>query len=142
LGEDTKASSGEDLYPLIEEAHRFLSQLLPSTASNLRRVGGEFDLERNLRIQEALFREDLVWLNRSYSPLQMDLMVFVAVALSLERAGEVEAELRSSLGGDLDPKLMRRLKAVDLYRSQAMQLLHRLSGDLESLPKREFVFHY
>jgi hypothetical protein len=60
----------------------------------------------------------------------------------LESAGEVETELRGALEGDLDPKVMRRLKAVGLYREQAVQLLHRLSGDLESLSKREFVFHY
>ena len=143
LGEDAKTpGGGDDPYPLIEEAHRLLSQLLPSTASNLRRVGGEFDLERNLRIQEALFREDLLWLNRGYSPKQMDLMVFVAVALSLENAGEVESELRDSLEADLDPKVMRRLKAVDFYRAQAVQLLQRLSRELDSIPKGEFAFHY
>lgn len=142
LGEDAKTLGEDDPYTLIEEAHRFLSRLLPSTASNLRRVAVEFDLERNLRVQQALFREDLVWLNRGYSPRQMDLMVFVAVALSLESAGEVESELHRSLEGDLDPKVMRRLKAVSLYQSQAVQMLHRLSRDLESIPKQEFGFHY
>jgi hypothetical protein len=64
------------------------------------------------------------------------------VALSLESAGEVESELHRSLEGDLDPKVMRRLKAVSLYQSQAVQMLHRLSRDLESIPKQEFGFHY
>jgi hypothetical protein len=143
LEEDTKAlGTVDDAYPLIEEAHRFLSRLVPTTATHLRLVAAEFDLERNLRIQQALFREDLVWLNRGYSPKQMDLMVFIVVALSLEEAGEVKAELRGSLDDNLDPKVMSRLKAVDLYQSQAVAMLRRLSRDLESIPDREFRFHY
>ena len=142
LEEDAKAFGTNDVYPLIEEAQRFLSRLQPTTAAHLRLVAAEFDLERNLRIQQALFREDLVWLNRGYSPKQMDLMVFITVALSLESAGEVRTELRRSLDDDLDPKVMRRMKAVDRYQSQAVAMLRRMSSELESVPNREFRFHY
>jgi hypothetical protein len=143
LGEDAKAfGTGDDPYPLIEEAQRFLSRLPPTTAAHLRLVAAEFDMERNLRIQQALFREDLVWLNRGYSPKQMDLMVFIAVALSLESAGEVKTDLRRSLDDNLDPKVVSRLKAVDLYQSQAVAMLRRLSRELESIPNRELRFHY
>jgi hypothetical protein len=143
LGADANAlGKGDDAYPLIEEAHRFLSRLVPSTATHLRLVAAEFDLERNLRIQQALFREDLQWLNRGYSQKQMDLMVFIAVALSLEKAGEVKTALRSSLDDNLDPSVMSRLKAVELYQSQAVAMLRRLSRELENMPNRELRFHY
>jgi hypothetical protein len=143
VGADAKNfGSGDDPYPFIEEAQRYLSRLLSTTAGHLRLVSAEFDVERSLRIQEALFREDLVWLNRGYSPKQMDLMVFITVALSLETTGEVRDELRRSLDDNLDPKVMRRLKAVELYQSQAVAMLRRLSRELETLPNREFRFHY
>ena len=143
LEEDAKAfGTGDEVYPFIEEAQRYLSRLLPTTASHLRLVAAEFELERNLRIQQALFREDLVWLNRGYSQKQMDLMVFIAVALSLESAGEVKSELRRSHDDNLDPRVMSRLKAVDLYQSQAVAMLRRLSSELESISSNDFRFHY
>jgi hypothetical protein len=133
---------GIDPRPLIEKAHVLLSRLQPATAANLRGVAAEFDLERNLRIQQALFREDLVWMNRGYSARQMDLMIFVTVALSLESAGKLESELRRSLNQNLDPKVMRRLKAIDLYMSQAVALLQRLSRELDDIPNHELRFYY
>jgi hypothetical protein len=131
-----------EIRPFIEEAREILSKLLPTTAVHLRRAGEEFDLERNLRIQESLFREDLEWLNRGYSERQIDLMVFVAVASSLERIGDVESALCRTLDENLDPDAMRKLKSVALYRTQAIALLRRLSSELDDVSGEELRFHY
>lgn len=134
--------SGADPCLLRKQAQDFVSKLAPGTAESLQKISAEFDLERNLRIQQALFREDLNWMQRGYSDRQIDLMVFVAVALSLERAKELEVELREAMKEKPESNIARRLESVVLYQSQALTMLHRMSQDLENVRDYELKFYY
>jgi len=105
-------------------------------------VAHDFDVERNLRIQQALFREDLIWQARGFTERQIDLMVYIAVALSFDRAGRLVEELRLSLGQKQDPRLEQRIDAVNLYRAQALLLLSQVSTRLQNLPDNELKFYF
>ncbi len=134
--------SGADPCPVLEQASHLMSRLAPSTAASLQKISGEFQLERSLRVQQALFREDLSWMQRGYSARQIDLMVFIAVALSLERANASAVELQRVMETKHEPKIARRLDALDLYQRQAMSMLLRLSRELEDLRDDEIRFYY
>ncbi len=134
--------SGVDPCPILEQASHLMSRLAPSTAASLRKISGEFQLERSLRVQQALFREDLSWMQRGYSARQIDLMVFIAVALSLKRANASAVELQRVIETKPEPKIARRLDALDLYQRQAMSMLLRLSRELEDLRDDEIKFYY
>ncbi len=128
--------------PLLDQAHDFLARMETSTAEHLRVAAAEFDVERNLRVQQSLFREDLVWMRRGYSQQQLDLMVFVAIALSLERSVEREAALRDEFVQSPEPKTMKRLQNIVRYQTQALALLDRLAPQLRQVPERVLAFNY
>ena len=138
----TSLASATDPCPLLEQAQAFVPRLTRSAAEYARKVGAGFDPERSLRIQEALLREDLVWLSRGFSRQQIDLMVFVSVALSLEQADELSRELQRSFAATGDPNDQLRIKRVDLYQSEALNLLEELSTSLRSMPESELKFHF
>jgi hypothetical protein len=127
---------------LVDQAHDFLTRMAPSTAEHLRVAAAEFDVERNMRVQQALFREDLVWMRRGYSQQQLDLMVFVAIALSLELSVEREAALRDEFVENPEPKTMKRLQNIVRYQTQAVDLLARLAPQLRQIPERVLAFNY
>jgi hypothetical protein len=131
-----------DPCPLLEQANRLMPRLTRSAAEYARKVSAGFDPERSLRIQEALLREDLVWLSRGFSRQQMDLMVFVSVALSLEQADARSVELRNAFAANGDPKDQVRLQRIDLYRSEALQLLDELSASVRTVSDSELRFHF
>jgi hypothetical protein len=114
----------------------------PSTAEHLRVAAVEFDVERSMRVQQALFREDLVWMRRGYSQQQLDVMVFVAIALSLELSVEREATLRDEFVENPEPKTMKRLQNIVRYQTQAVDLLARLAPQLRQVPERVLAFNY
>ena len=128
--------------PFLAQAHSLLPRLTHSAADYARKVAAGFDPERSLRIQEALLREDLTWLSRGFSRQQMDLMVFVAVALSLEQADARSVELRDAFAAKGDPNDQVRLKRIDLYRSEAIHLLHELSGPVAALSENDLRFYF
>lgn len=134
--------TGVDPCLLREQAQHLVSKLAPATAESLQNISAEFELERSLRIQQALFREDLNWMQRGYSARQIDLMVFIAVALSLERAKELAVELRQVMEEKPEPTIARRLGSVVLYQTQALTMLHRLSRELENVRDYELKFYY
>jgi hypothetical protein len=131
-----------DPCPLLEQANTLMPRLTRSAAEYARKLSAGFDPERSLRIQEALLREDLVWLNSGLSTHQMDLMVFVSVALSLEQADARAVELRDSFAANGDPNDQVRLKRIDLYRSEALQLLDELSGSVRTISDSELRIHF
>jgi len=131
-----------DPCPLLEQANVLMPRLTRSAAEYARKVAVGFDPERSLRIQEALLREDLAWLSRGFSRQQMDLMVFVSVALSLEQADARSVELRDSFAANGDPNDQVRLKRIDLYRSEALQLLDELSASVRTVSDSELRFHF
>jgi hypothetical protein len=133
---------GVDPCPLLDQAYSLLSRLMPPTASRLRMVAYNFDLERNLRIQQALFREDLIWQDRGYTDRQIDLMVFLAVALSLDRAGALVFEIGRALEEEHDPQLERRRESVNQYRAQAVLFLDQISSRLQDLRDDEIGFYF
>jgi hypothetical protein len=81
-------ASRVDPCPFLEQAHGLVPRLTPSATEYLQKVAAGFDPERSLRVQQALLREDLIWQSRGFSRRQIDLMVFISVALSLEEAEE------------------------------------------------------
>jgi hypothetical protein len=131
-----------DPCPLLQQANRLMPRLTRSAAEYARKVAAGFDPERSLRIQEALLREDLLWLSQGYSRQQMDLMVFVSVALSLEQADARSVALRDSFAANGDPNDQVRLRRIDLYRSEALQLLEELSTAVRTISESELYFHF
>ena len=127
---------------LLDQARDFLTRMEPSTAEHLRVAAAEFDVERSMRVQQALFREDLVWMRRGYSQQQLDVMVFVAIALSLELSVEREAALRNEFVENPEPKTMKRLQNIVRYQTQAVDLLARLASQLRQVPERVLAFNY
>ena len=117
-------------------------RLTRSAAQYARKVAAGFDPERSLRIQQALLREDLTWMSRGFSRRQLDLLVFVSVALSLEQADALSVELRRSFAANGEPNDQVRLQRVDLYQSQALDLLEELSASLRTVPDNELRFHF
>jgi len=131
-----------DPCPLFDQAHSLLTRMAPATAEHLQVAAAEFDAERNLRVQQALFREDLVWMSRGYSQQQLDLMVFVAVALSLELSVEREAALRDEFVENSEPKTMKRLQNIVRFQTQALALLDQLAPQLRQVSERVLAFNY
>ncbi len=131
-----------DPCPLLEQANALVPRLTRSAAQYARKVASGFDPERSLRIQQALLREDLTWMSRGFSRRQLDLMVFVSVALSLEQADALSVELRRSFAATGDPNDQVRLQRIDLYQSQALDLLEELSASLRTVPESEFRFYF
>ena len=81
-------------------------------------------------------------MRRGYSQQQLDLMVFVAIALSLERSVEREAALRDEFVQSPEPKTMKRLQNIVRYQTQALALLDRLALQLRQVPERVLAFNY
>ncbi len=134
--------SAIDPCPLFRQAQDLMDRLTPSATEYLENASAGFRPDRSLRVQEALFREDLKWQSRGFSRSQMNVMVFVSVALSLESAEAQISELRSSLQETGDPKIARRIERINLYRSQAVALLDELSRDLRDLSNYELSFYF
>ena len=131
-----------DPCPFLEQAYGFIPRLSHSAADYARKVAEGFDPERSLRIQQALLREDLLWQSRGFSRRQMDLMVFVSVALSLQRTDAQLVELRRAFEQKGDAKDQQRIRRIDLYQSEALDLLEELSASLQSVPDSELRFHF
>ena len=131
-----------DPCPFLEQAHGLVPRLTRSATAYLQKVAQGFDPERSLRVQQALLREDLVWQSRGFSRRQIDLMVFISVALSLEEADGRLSELRQSFLESGDPKDQRRMERIDMYRSQAVALLAQLSTSLRSVRDSELRFYF
>ena len=135
-------ASQTDPCPFLEQAHGFVPRLTRSATAYLQKVAEGFDPERSLRVQQALLREDLVWQSRGFSRRQIDLMVFISVALSLEEADGRLSELRQSFLDSGDPKDQRRMERIDVYRSQAVALLEQLSTPLRNVRENELRFYF
>ena len=81
-------------------------------------------------------------MSRGFSRRQLDLLVFVSVALSLEQADALSVELRRSFAANGEPNDRVRLQRVDLYQSQALDLLEELSASLRTVPDNELRFYF
>ncbi len=123
---------------LLEQANEMRERLATSAEDYLESAAMGFQLDRSLRIQEHLFREDLAWQARGFSKNQMDLMVFVVVALSLERVDDEIAILKEKGGASARQCIGR----IEIYKYQALILLNNLSGRLEALSPSEFAFYF
>jgi hypothetical protein len=64
-------------------------------------------------------------------------VVFLAVALSLDRAQEKTADLHRRLEDKSEPALEQSLQRVELYRSQSLSVLSELSPRVEDMSDRE-----
>ncbi len=131
-----------DPCPFLEQAHGLVPRLTRSATAYLQKVAQGFDLERSLRVQQALLREDLVWQSRGFSRRQIDVMVFISVVLSLEEADGRLSELRQLFVESGDPNDRRRMERIDMYRSQAVVLLAQLSTSLRSVRESELRFYF
>lgn len=123
---------------LFKQAGWLKGRLTRSARDYLKDAAAGFRLDRSLRIQEHLFREDLAWQSRGFSKDQVDLMVFVVVSLSLERVGDEIAVLEK----EESKQSRKRIKHIRLYKDQALTLLDKLSEGLEDLSPSEFLFYF
>jgi hypothetical protein len=133
---------GVDPCGLIEQANDLLARLANPVERYVLEIAGGLDVERSLRVQEGLLREHLAWENDALTKRQTDVMVFVAIAVSLDRAQERIAELHGTLEGQFDERTARRLDRVELYRSQALTYLDGQSPGMREIPERELSFRF
>ena len=140
---DVSIWDGRDADASIHHAHELLSRLPRSTQEYLESVAAAFHPERSLSVQQALFREELIWQNRGLTDRQLDLMVFVSVALSLDAAADQAAKLCRSLEEKKDdPSLHKHVANVTQYRSQALTLLAELSPRLMNVADYELRLYF
>lgn len=128
---------GMDPCGLLTQAHDLLGRLPKPVENDVHELAEGMDIERSLRIQERLLREHLAWLDDSLTEKRLDLVVFLAIALSLDRAQGKTIELHQALEVKAEPKLEQSLQNVELYRSQALLLLTELSLSLKDISDRE-----
>jgi hypothetical protein len=133
---------GLDPCGLLEQAQGILVRLPGPVEDHVQELAMRLDIERSLRVQQGLLREHLAWLDDGLTTRQLDLVVFVAVALSLDRAQGRTVELHSALEKKPDPKLERSLQNVELYRSQALSLLDKLSPSLKDISDEELRIRF
>ncbi len=131
-------SEAELLKELLKQAVWLKGHLSSSARDYLKNAAAGFQLDRSLRIQEHLFREDLAWQSRGFSEGQVNLMVFVVVSLSLERVEDEVAVLEKKE----DVGAHKRIGYIKLYKHQALALLDNLSEGLEDLSPSEFLFSF
>lgn len=131
---------GIDPCSLFERARTLQDSLTRAADHYAKELADGLDFERSLRVQEGLLREHLAWQNDHLTARQIDLLVFVSVAVSLERAEERTAELEHELAENNDPGAKRRLESVELYSVQAWTLLGELSSSLKNLRKSDLDF--
>lgn len=147
LGDSSKPTCWKGQVPdgvnpcsLFEHARRLQDSLTRPANHYAKELADGLDIERSLRVQEGLLREHLAWQNDQLTARQIDLLVFVSVAVSLERAEERTAELDRELAENNDPDVKRRLESVELYSVQAWTLLGDLSFSLKNLRKSDLEF--
>lgn len=133
---------GEDPCPLLAQAHGILSKLHPSASNYVKSISCEFNLEGNLDIQQELLRDDLVWQQKGFEPRQLDVLVFVSVALAFEDAEQLLQELDQRIEQKSDAHVESRRERVSLFRTQAFALLQELSARLKDLPDSELQFRF
>jgi late competence protein required for DNA uptake (superfamily II DNA/RNA helicase) len=78
-----------------------------------------------------LVREHLQWQYEDLTKRQVDALVYAAVAKRLEKTREELTSLRRELENKDDAAKRRRLESIELFRSQALTLLVRISDELE-----------
>jgi hypothetical protein len=137
-----RVPEGMDPCELMEQAQGLLADIPPPVEGHVRELAAGLDIERSLRVQEKLLREHLAWLDEDLTERQLDLMIFLAVALSLDRAQARISELRGLLEQGTQSDHERSIQDIELYRSQALSLLDRLSPGLEDLSERELRMRF
>ena len=128
---------GTDPCGLIEQAQGLFVRLSNPVENHVQELAAGLDIERSLRVQQRLLREHLFWLDDDLTERQLDLLIFLAVALSLDRAQERTAELHRLLEKTSELKLEQSLQNVELYLSQALSLLGKLSARVKEVSDRE-----
>jgi hypothetical protein len=131
---------GVDPCKLLEQARTLQGSLTRVAHRYSEELADGLDVERSLRIQEGLLREHLAWQNDHLTAQQIDLLVFVSVAVSLEGAEERLAELEREIAENDDSNARRRLESVALYSARAWTRLSKLSSALENLRKSDLEF--
>ncbi len=138
-GMDTTASScwegpvpeGVDPCKLINKGEDLASSMGHQAEQLVRELATGLDVGRSLRVQEGLVREHLLWQYEDLTKRQVDALVYAAVAARLGKTGEEMTALRRELEKEDNPDKRRFLEGIELFRSQALTLLVRLSDELE-----------
>jgi hypothetical protein len=128
---------GTDPCGLLSQARDLLGRLPKPVENDVHELAAGLDIERSLGIQQRLLREHLAWLDDGLTEKQLDLMVFLAVALSLDRAQGKTIELHQALEEKAESKIEQSLRNVELYRTQALSLLTELGRGLKDISNRE-----
>lgn len=137
-GADTAASScwegpvpeGVDPCKLIKRGRRLVSAMGPQAERLVQDLAAGLDVGRSLRVQEGLVREHLLWQYEGLTKREVDGLVYAAVAERLENTRDEMASLRHDLEQRDDPDKRRRFEGIELFRSQALTLLVRISEEL------------
>lgn len=137
---DTTASScwegpapeGVDPCKLINQGKNLVSEMGPQAERLVRELATGLDAGRSLRVQEGLVREHLLWQYEDLTKRQVDTLVYAAVAKRLGKTREEMTALRRELENEDNADKRRRLEGLELFRSEALTLLVRLSHELEA----------
>lgn len=138
-GTDATASScwegpvpdGVDPCKLINKGKGLVSGMGYKAERLVRELASGLDVGRSFRIQEGLVREHLQWQYEDLTKRQVDALVYAAVASRLEKTREELTLLRRELERKDDADKRRRLESIELFRSQALTLLVRISDELD-----------
>jgi hypothetical protein len=133
---------GLDPCGLLAEARDLLGRLPQPVENDVNELAAGLDIERSLPIQQRLLREHLAWLDDGLTEKQLGLMVFLTVAVSLDRAQEQVIAFHEALEVEAEPKLEQRLRNVELYRRQSLLLLTELSRELKDISDRELKLRF
>jgi hypothetical protein len=127
---------------LLSQARDLLGRSPKAVENDINEMAAGMDVERSLLIQEGLLREHLAWLDDDLTGKQLDVMVFLTLAASLDRAQEKTVKLLQALEVRDDSELEGRLQKVELYCSQALSILTALSSGLKDVSDRELRMRY
>jgi hypothetical protein len=97
------------------------------TLASIEQMGREISLVRPYRLQLALMKEDLVWLNRGYSERQIMIVQVIALDTSLKREPNEEEQ--------------KRIKYVDSNKAYGRKLVKKMLKELGDVTDRELRFH-
>jgi hypothetical protein len=122
---------GVDPCKLINKGKSLVSEMGFKAERLVRELATGLDVGRSLRVQEGLVREHLQWQYEDLTKRQVDALVYAAVAKRLEKTREELTSLRRELENKDDAAKRRRLESIELFRSQALTLLVRISDELE-----------
>ena len=117
----------------LDRAEAIKERMRPTAQVAAEKMGREVSLWRPYGIQMELLKEDLVWLNRGYTPRQIMIVQAVVLGEALTRAAKAAKEP--------DEEQANHLSAIMLYRKSGLLLLEKILEGLGEVKDGEVRFH-